>query len=102
MQEVRLRQARRHRETLRAVQGKTAAILERSQESWRRSRWRVAGGDCRREDAEEIAENLFTKQTFPLYVCVIPSSIHQIYLIFPQFLTNIHGQFGHIQDDFLS
>ena len=41
MQEVRLRQARRHRETLRAVQGKTAAILERPQEG-------------RREDEEEI------------------------------------------------
>lgn len=54
MQEVRLRQARRHRETLRAVQGKPAAILERPQESWRRSRWRFAGGDCRRKDEEEI------------------------------------------------
>ncbi len=54
MQEVRLRQARRHRETLQAVQGKTAAILERRQEGRRRSRWRVASGYCRREDEEEI------------------------------------------------
>ena len=54
MQEVRLRQARRHRKTLRAVQGKPSAILERRQEGRRRSRWRVAGGYCRREDEEEI------------------------------------------------
>jgi len=54
MQEVRLRQTRRHREALRAVQGKTAAILERPQEGRRRSRWRVAGGYCRRENEEEI------------------------------------------------
>lgn len=54
MQEVRLRQARRHREALRAVQGKAAAILERRQEGWWRSRWRVVGGYCRREDEEEI------------------------------------------------
>ena len=54
MQKVRLRQARRLRKTLRAVQGKPATILERSQESRRRSRWRVAGGDCRREDEEKI------------------------------------------------
>ena len=53
MQKVRLRQARRHRKTLRAVQGKAAAILERPQESRRRSRWRVAGGYCRREGEEE-------------------------------------------------
>lgn len=57
MQEVRLRQARRHRETLRAVQGKTAAILERPQEGLRRSRWRATGGDCRREDEEEIKDH---------------------------------------------
>ena len=60
LQKVRLRQARRHREALRAVQGKPAAILERPQESRRRSRWRVAGGNCRREDEEEI-ENLQPK-----------------------------------------
>ena len=54
MQKVRLRQARRHREALRAVQGKPEAILERPQESWRRSRWRVIGGYRRREDEEEI------------------------------------------------
>lgn len=55
MQEVRLRQARRHRKALRAVQGKTATILERPQEGRRSSRWRVAGGDCWREDEEEIS-----------------------------------------------
>ena len=54
MQEVRQRKARRHRKTLRAVQGKPAAILERPHEGWRRSRWRVAGGYCWREDEEEI------------------------------------------------
>lgn len=54
MQEVRLRQARRHRKTLRAMQGQTAAILERRQEGRRRGRRRVAGGYCRREDEEEI------------------------------------------------
>lgn len=48
MQEVRLRQARRHRETLQAVQGKTAAILERRQEGRRRGRWRIAGGKMRK------------------------------------------------------
>ena len=57
MQKVRLRQARRHRETLRAVQGKTAAILERPQEGRWRSRWSVAGGYCRREDEEEIKDH---------------------------------------------
>ena len=57
MQKVRLRQARRHRKTLRAVQGKTAAALERPQESRRRSRGRIAGGYCRREDEEEIREH---------------------------------------------
>ena len=57
MQEVRLRQARRHRETLRAVQGKAATILERPQESRRRSRWSVAGGYCWREDEEEIKDH---------------------------------------------
>lgn len=54
MQEVRLRQARRQRKTLRAMQGKAAAILERPQEGRRHSRWRVAGGYCWREDEEEI------------------------------------------------
>ena len=54
MQKVWLRQARRHRKTLRTMQGKAAAILERPQESWRRSRWSVAGGYCWREDEEEI------------------------------------------------
>ena len=54
MQKVRRRQARRHRKTLRAVQGKTAAILERPQESQRHSRRRVVGGYCWREDEEEI------------------------------------------------
>jgi len=54
MQKMRLQQARRHRKTLRAVQGKTAAILERPQEGRRHSRWRVAGGCCRWEDEEEI------------------------------------------------
>ena len=51
---MRLRQARRHREALRAVQGKAAAILERPQEGRRRGRRRIAGGDCRWEDTEEI------------------------------------------------
>jgi len=54
MQEVRLRQARRHRETLRAVQGKAEAILERPEESRWCSCWRVAAGVCWREDEEEI------------------------------------------------
>lgn len=54
MQKVRLRQARRHRKALRALQGKPAAILERPQKSRRRRRWSVAGGFCRREDEEEI------------------------------------------------
>lgn len=54
MQEVRLRQARKRRKALRAMQGKPEAILERCQEGRRRSRWRVTGGDCRREDEEEI------------------------------------------------
>ena len=54
MQEVRLQKARRHRKTLRTMQGKAAAILERPQEGLRRSRRRVAGGYCRREDEEEI------------------------------------------------
>ena len=54
MQKVRLRQARRHRKALLAVQGKPEAILERPQESRRRSRWSVAGGYCRRENEEEI------------------------------------------------
>ena len=57
MQEVRLRQGRRHRKTLRTMQGKAATILERPQEGLRRSRWRVAGGYCRREDEEEIKDH---------------------------------------------
>lgn len=58
MQEVRLRQARRHRKTLRAVQGKASTILERPQEGRRRGRWRVTGGYRRREDEEEIKDRL--------------------------------------------
>lgn len=54
MQEVRLRQARRHRKALRAVQGKSETILERPQESRRRSRWRAADSIRRREAEEEI------------------------------------------------
>ena len=57
MQKVRLRQARRHRKALRAVQGKAPTILERPQESRRRSRRRIAGGYCRRENEEEIREH---------------------------------------------
>ena len=57
MQKVRLRQARRHRKTLRTMQGKASTILERPQEGRRRSRRRVAGGDCRWEDAEEIIDH---------------------------------------------
>ncbi len=57
MQEVRLRQARRHRKTLRAMQGKASAILERPQEGQRRSRWRATGGFCWREDEEEIKDH---------------------------------------------
>ena len=55
MQEVRLRQARRHRKALRAVQGKAKAILERRQEGRRRCRRRATGGIRRREDEEEIS-----------------------------------------------
>ena len=54
LQKVRLRQARRHRKTLRAVQGKPTAILERPQEGRRRSRWRPPGGIRRREIEKEI------------------------------------------------
>ena len=36
------------------MQGKPAAILERPQESRRRSRWRPSGGICWREIEEEI------------------------------------------------
>ena len=57
MQKMRLRQARRHRKTLRAVQGKPEAILERRQEGRRRSRRRFTGGIRRREDAEEIKDH---------------------------------------------
>ena len=62
MQKVRLRQARRHREALRTMQGKEAAILERPQEGRRRSRWRVAGGYCRREDEEKITREKSTSR----------------------------------------
>lgn len=54
MQEVRQRQARRHRKTLRAMQGQTTAILERLQEGRWSNRWRVTGGNRWREDEEEI------------------------------------------------
>lgn len=54
MQKVRLRQARRHRKALRAMQGQTAAILERPQEGRRRGRRRAAGGYRWREVEEEI------------------------------------------------
>ena len=54
MQKVRQRQTRRHRKTLRAMQGKAATILERPQEGLRRSRWRPTGGNRWREDEEEI------------------------------------------------
>ena len=57
MQEMRLRQARRHRETLRTMQGKASTILERHQESRRRGRWRVTGGIRRQEDEEEIKDH---------------------------------------------
>ena len=57
MQEMRLRQARRHRKTLRTMQGKAEAILERPQEGRQRCRGRVTGGDCRREDEEEIKDH---------------------------------------------
>ena len=64
MQEVRLRQARRHRKTLQAVQGKSSAILERPKESRRRGRWRVTGGYCRREDEEEITTSFSTNTSY--------------------------------------
>ena len=54
LQKVWLRKARRHREALRAVQGKSPAILERPQKSRRRSRWRSPSGICWREAEEEI------------------------------------------------
>ena len=57
MQKVWLRQARRHREALRTMQGKEAAILERPQEGRRRGCRRVTGGDCRRKAEEEIREH---------------------------------------------
>ena len=59
MQKVWLRQARRHREALRTVQGKSASILERPQEGRRRGRWNVAGGYCWREIEEEITKKIF-------------------------------------------
>jgi len=60
MQKVRLRQARRLREALQAVQGKSPAILERPQESRRRSRWRPPSGFCWRKTEEEIILLRFT------------------------------------------
>ena len=77
MQEVRLRQARRHRKALRAVQGKPKAILERHQESWRRSRWRVTSGIRRREDEEEITTTFFNEYVLFLFAplgVILPSS----------------------------
>lgn len=56
---MRLRQARRHREALRAVQSKSPAILERPQEGQRRSRWRPPGSICWREIEEEITKKIF-------------------------------------------
>ena len=70
MQKVRLRQARRHRKALRAVQGKTAAILERPQEGRRRSRWRVTGGIRQREDAEEIKDHFADAGKMDVYLFV--------------------------------
>ena len=52
-----LRQARRHRKSLRAVQGQAAAILERPQEGRRRSCGSTLGGNRWREDAEEIKDH---------------------------------------------
>ena len=57
MQKVRLRQARRHREALRTMQGKAAAILERPQEGRRRCCGSTLGGVCWREDEEEIKDH---------------------------------------------
>ena len=51
---MRLRQARRHRKALRAMQGQTAAILERPQESRRCGRRSTPGGICWWKDEEEI------------------------------------------------
>ena len=70
MQEMRLRQARRHRETLRAVQSQSASILERPLKSRRRSRWRPLGGVCWRKDEEEINPKLGT-QCVPNYTILI-------------------------------
>lgn len=58
MQEVRLRQARRHRKALQAVQGKSSAILERPQEGLRRSCGSTLGGVCWRKAEEEIKDRL--------------------------------------------
>ena len=68
MQKVRLRQARRHRKTLRTMQGKASTILERPQEGRRRSRWRVTGGIRRREDEEEIKTAPFNKKKYMFIV----------------------------------
>ena len=54
LQKMWLRKARRHRKTLRAMQGKAAAILERPQEGRRRGRWRPPGSNSWREAEEEI------------------------------------------------
>ena len=62
MQKVRLRQARRHRKSLRAEQGQAATILERRQEGRRCGRWSVAGGYCRREDEEKITREKSTSR----------------------------------------
>ena len=64
MQKVRLRQARRHRKTLRAMQGQTAAILGRPQEGLRRSRWRPPSGICWRKDEEEVKKRTLTKKIY--------------------------------------
>ena len=71
MQEVRLRQTRRHREALRAVQGKAAAILERSQEGRRRSRRRSPGGNRWWENEEEIRTILPTLAKWFLMIAII-------------------------------
>ena len=72
MQEVRLRQARRYRKALRAMQGKPEAILERRQEGRRSSRWRVTGGDCRRKDEEEVTREKSTSRWLFKRFAIIP------------------------------
>jgi hypothetical protein len=39
------------------MQSKAEAILERLEESRQRSRWRIAGGYCQREDEEEVKDH---------------------------------------------